>query len=267
MKVIISHDVDHISVIEHKKDLIIPKFWIRSLIEFSLGYISYSEIRSRLSEFFNNKWNNLEELMKFDKEENIPSVFFIGVSKGMGLAYSLKDAEFWIKKVLGKGFEVGIHGIAYKNYADMKSEYEIFKKILVFDRFGIRIHYLQTNNVTFEILDKIGYVYDSSVYDIKNPFKIGNVWEFPLCLMDGSIVYNNSSFQNQNLKQIKEITKEIIEKAFNNNLKYFTLLLHDRYFCNSFVSCYKWYTWVIEYFKRNGCEFINFKEAIQELEE
>jgi hypothetical protein len=31
MKVIISHDVDHVSVIEHKKDLIIPKFWIRSL--------------------------------------------------------------------------------------------------------------------------------------------------------------------------------------------------------------------------------------------
>ena len=266
MKVIISHDVDHISVVEHKKDLIIPKFWCRSLIEFSLGYISYPETRSRLSDFFHNKWNNLEELMKFDKEKDIPSIFFIGVSKGNGLSYSLKDAGFWIKKILGEGFEVGVHGIAFESHADIKLEYEIFKKISGLDRFGMRMHYLRANNETFKMFDKVGYIYDSSVYDIKNPFKIGNLCEFPLCLMDGYIVYRNSHYQNQNLKQMKEITKELIEIAFKKNLKYFTLLFHDRYFSNSFESCKGWYFWVTEFFKHNGFEFINYTEAIKELE-
>jgi hypothetical protein len=44
MKIIISHDIDHITVFEHKKDLIIPKFIIRSFIELGLGYISFSEL-------------------------------------------------------------------------------------------------------------------------------------------------------------------------------------------------------------------------------
>jgi hypothetical protein len=266
MKVIISHDVDHVSVIEHKKDLIIPKFWIRSLIEFSLGYISYSEIRGRLSDFFHNKWHNLEELMKFDKEKDIPSIFSIGVSKGRGLSYSLRDAKFWIKKILGEGFKVGVHGIAFESYADIKLEYETFKKISGLDRFGIRMHYLKANNETFEMFDKVGYIYDSSVYDLKNPFKIGNLWEFPLCLMDGYIVNRNSHYQNQNLKQIKETTKEMIEEAFKKNLKYFTFLFHDRYFSNSFKSWKDWYIWVIEHLKSNGFEFINYREAIEELE-
>mgnify|MGYP001071094066 CR=1 FL=1 len=127
MKVIISHDVDNIRVFEHKKDFIIPKFWVRSLIEFSLGYISYSEIRSRFSDFLRNKWNNLEELMKFDKEKGIPSTFFIGVSKGRGLSYLLSDSEFWIKKMLEEGFKFGVHGIAFDSFTAIKLEYETCK--------------------------------------------------------------------------------------------------------------------------------------------
>lgn len=90
MKIIISHDVDHITVWEHRKDLIIPKFIMRSFIEFTLGYISTSEIRNRFKEFVKNKWQNIKELIEFDRENKIPSTFFIGVANGMGLNYSLK---------------------------------------------------------------------------------------------------------------------------------------------------------------------------------
>ncbi len=37
MKIIISHDVDHITVLEHNRDLIIPKFIVRSFLYKGLG--------------------------------------------------------------------------------------------------------------------------------------------------------------------------------------------------------------------------------------
>ncbi|MBM7581727.1 peptidoglycan/xylan/chitin deacetylase (PgdA/CDA1 family) [Caldicoprobacter guelmensis] len=267
MKVIVTHDVDHIRVFEHKNDLIIPKFWIRSFIEFGLGYIAYREVKNRLKEFIHNKWHNLEELIKFDKENRVPSTFFVAVSKGRNLAYSLSDAEFWIKKIINEGFKVGVHGISFEDYDGIKSEHEIFKKVSGLEKFGIRMHYLKVTNKTLDMLNKVGYLYDSSIYELANPFKVGDLWEFPLSLMDGYIINKNSRYQNQNLEQVKDTTKEIIEKAITCNLKYFTILFHDRYFSESFLTWREWYVWLIEYLRENRVEFITFEEAIKELRE
>ena len=100
MKIIISHDVDHITPWEHKKDLIIPKFIVRSFIEFGLRYISLFELRSRFKSLVENKWQNIEELMRFDRENEIPSTFFLAVNTGKGLSYSVDDAQLWIKRIL-----------------------------------------------------------------------------------------------------------------------------------------------------------------------
>ena len=48
MKVIISHDVDHITVSEHKRDLVIPKFLVRNIIELTIGTITSKEFFLRL---------------------------------------------------------------------------------------------------------------------------------------------------------------------------------------------------------------------------
>jgi len=265
MKIIVSHDVDHITVLEHKKDLIIPKFAIRSFIELSLGYISISEIKCRFKDFWDNKWNNIEELISFDKKSNIPATFFIGVSNGRGLSYSIKDAKFWINKIREEGFKIGVHGIAYDNFNEIKSEFETFKKISGLEKFGIRMHYLMKKNETFELLSKAGYIYDSSMYGIKNPIKIENLWEFPLCIMDGYIIYKNSHYQNQSINQVKKSTKIILEEAYNKGINYFTILFHDRYFSDSFKTWKEWYIWLIEYLKKNRFEFIDFENAMDEL--
>jgi len=266
MKTIISHDVDHITVWEHNKDLIIPKFLVRSSIELVRKSISVKEYLRRLKDILNNKWQNLEELMIFDKENRINSTFFVGVSNGLGLSYSLKNAQYWIKNILKEGFDVGVHGIAYNNLDDMKKEYDLFKQISGQEKIGIRMHYLRSDKTTLELLSKTGYYFDSTLYELDNPFKIGDLWEFPLCLMDGYIINKNSRYQNQNLKQVKDTTKEIIEEAFRKNLKYFTVLFHDRYFSDSFWTWKEWYIWLIEYLRENKIEFISFKEAVEEMD-
>lgn len=266
MKAIISHDVDHITVWEHNKDLIIPKFLLRSAVELVNKSISVKEYLSRLKDILSNKWQNLEELMIFDKENEVNSTFFIGVYNGLGLAYSLENAQYWINNILKKGFDVGVHGIAYNNFYDMKKEYEVFKHISGQERIGIRMHYLRIDKNTLELLSKVGYYFDSTVYELCNPFKIGNLWEFPLCIMDGYVINKNSRWQNQNLKQVKDNTKKIMEEAFNKNLEYVTILFHDRYFSDSFWTWKEWYIWLIDYLKRNKIKFISFKDAIGELE-
>ncbi|MDR4506269.1 MAG: hypothetical protein MRK01_15965 [Candidatus Scalindua sp.] len=265
MKIVISHDVDHITFSEHNKDLIVPKHIVRGFIELGFGYISISETVGRIKSIVQNKWQNLEKLMQFDRESSVHSTYFFGVSKGKGLTYSKEDARFWIRKTLQEGFDVGVHGIAFDNYDDIKDEYETFRKLSGIEKFGIRMHYLRNTNNTLPFLNKAGYVFDTTLYKFEDPFNVGELWEFPLHIMDCSIICKNSPWQNQNLEQAKEATKRVIENCFNMSLKYFTILFHDNYFCNSFNTWKMWYIWLIEYLKQNKFVFINYHEAIREL--
>jgi len=267
MKVIISHDVDHLTVLEHLRDLIIPKFWIRSFIELSLGYISLKEFFVRFNEFLKNRWNHIEKLIEFDKEYNIPSTFFFGMNRGMGLSYSLELAEEYIQLVLNNGFDVGVHGIEFKNFEEMKREFETFKNLSQLESFGIRMHYLRMDNKTLEKLEKIGYVFDSSLYSIKNPFRIGegNMWEFPLHIMDGYIILRGKKWQSLKLKEVIDITKRKIEDYCESGIEYLTILFHDRYFSESFRTWKEWYIQIVEYLKSNGFKFISYRQALEEL--
>jgi len=266
MKIIISHDVDHITVWEHKKDLIIPKFIGRSIIELVIGTITCKEYLLRFSNLFRNKFHNIDELIEFDRKEYIPSTFFIAVANGLGLSYSLKDAEFWIERILKERFDVGLHGIAFDNYENIENEYKTFKKISKLNNFGIRMHYLRNSKETLRFLNSAGYIFDSTLFKLQNPFKVVNLWEFPLSIMDSYLFHRNSRWQNQTLEQVKDETKRKIDEAYKKNVKYFTILFHTRSFNSSFSSWKNWYIWVIEYLKNNGFEFISYREAIQELE-
>ncbi|SMO55356.1 hypothetical protein SAMN06269117_11041 [Balnearium lithotrophicum] len=268
MKVIISHDVDHLTVWEHKRDLIIPKFIVRSSIELLIGSISVNEYVDRFKNFIKNKWNNISELIEFNKQYNIPATFFFGVSNGLGLSYNLKDARDYINLVKFSGFDVGVHGIAFNDFLDIKREFETFKKISGKNRFGIRMHYLRVGKDTLNYLSKAGYLFDSSVFKEINPFKIGDMWEFPLHIMDGYVIQGRGKrWQSKTFGEIKDETKKLIEALFNKNIKYISILFHDRYFSDSFLSWKNWYIWLIRYLIKNRFEFVSYKEAIKELEE
>lgn len=266
MKIIISHDVDNITTLEHTKDLIIPKAIVRGCIELFQGYITTSELTNRFKNIINNKLHNLEELMTFDKVNSIPSTFFVGVSNGKGLNYRAEDAKFWINKILNEGFSVGTHGIAFNCYADIENEYKKFRNLSGLDNFGIRIHYLRNSKETLKFLNQTGYIFDTTLYEFKNPYKIGRLWEFPLHIMDGYIINKNAQWQRYTLEQSKEETKKIITDAFNKGINYFTVLFHDNYFSDSFRTWKEWYIWLINYLKNNNFKFTNYNQSIEELE-
>jgi hypothetical protein len=267
MKAIVSHDIDHITVSEHLlKDTIVPKYMARMHVELVSGKISVREYILRWSDFFKNKWQNIDELITFNNINNVPSSFFIAVNKGIGLNYSNEAALVWIEQMKARSCEIGIHGIEFNDTGLIKKEYDLFSSLTGIKNFGIRMHYVRNTSETFGLLAAQGYRYDSTEHSFKNPYKIGTMWEFPFQIMDGWIIENRKSWQSVNLGQAKESTKRIIERAFKEDLKYLGVDFHDRYFSHAYKTWLNWYMWLIEYLKENKIEFINFDNAIKELE-
>lgn len=173
MKVIISHDVDHITIFEHlTKDLIIPKFILRSSLELLWKNINFREYLLRFNDILKNKWNNIEKLMDFDEKMGIPSTFFVGVNNGLGMSYNLEQSEFWIRRIKERGFDVGVHGIAFDNFDEMQKEYLTFKELSGMDSFGIRMHYLRVGDETLKNLSKFGICLILQCLKQRTPIKL-----------------------------------------------------------------------------------------------
>ena len=267
MKAIISHDIDHITVSEHLfRDVILPKYFMRMHIELLSGKISAHEYMLRWSDILKNKWQNIDELITFNNINKVPSSFFVAVNKGVGLNYSNEAAAVWIEQMLSRKCELALHGIEYDKADLIQSEFQLFHQLTNQQQFGIRMHYVRNTNNTYQMLAKAGYTYDSTEHAFKNPYKIGNMWEFPFQIMDGWIIENYKSWQSINFEKAKENTIKLIDKAADMNLKYLGIDFHDRYFSHSFKTWLNWYMWLVEYLKNNGIDFVNFNDAIKELE-
>ena len=267
MQAIVSHDIDHITLSEHYlNDLIVPKYFVRSKIEFLTGKISASELLLRYGDVFKNQWQHIETLHNFNKQNNVPTTYFIGVNKGVGLSYSLQQAQFWINKMIAMGCDVGVHGIEFENFEKINAEYQLFKTISKQNKVGTRMHYIRTNEHTFKNMAKAGYLFDSSEMSFRAPYKIDTMWEFPFQIMDGYIIQKPKQWQSKNFKQSCDETKKIIDKVADLNLPYLGIDFHDRYFSDAHKTWKDWYMWLIEYLVANNVQFVNFKQAINDLE-
>ena len=267
MKIIISHDVDHLFTKEHFfRDLIIPKMIIRTFIYFIQRKITWKILTARWLSIFSKRMNRIKEVMEVDKEHNIPSTFFFGMNQGLGMSYYPEEARSIIKAVKEAGFDVGVHGIDFCNYETMQEEYKMFASIVHSQEFGIRTHYVRYDDNTFSQLSKIGYLFDTSEFnkeypEAKKPYKIGKMWEFPLCIMDGYIL------PPEDLDGGIEKTIDALEKAKVSGSPYCTILFHDFQYDESLYPVEKkWYDWLIQYLKKEDYEFISYRGAMKELE-
>ena len=267
MKIIISHDLDHLNVSEHFNDLIVPKFILRAKIELLTGKISIKEFLIRMSALFLLRWNRIDEIVAFNKLHNIPTTFFVGVNKGLGLNYSLKNAAIAIKKMQSLGCDVGVHGISYDNFDAVKNEFELFAKIIGHRNFGIRMHYLRTNADTLKHLSDAGYLFDATMHKFESTYHTFNFTEFPVHIMDGWMINNHKSWQANNLQQALDESKRLIDQGVKNKVDYFSILFHDRYFTNGFRTWKSWYTQLMEYLIQNNFQFTDYKSALADIKE
>ena len=267
MKIIVSHDVDHLYATDHIfRDLILEKLWVRSFLQLCQGKNSLKTFLYRLTIPFRKRMHRIPEVMAFDRENGVPSVFFFGMDRVLGMSYSRKKAAPVIRYVMEQGFDVGVHGVDYLNAEKIKEEHDAFEEIAGLEQFGLRNHYVRFNEDTFDKMQRAGYLFDSTWFnkrelDIRAPYKVGNMWEFPLHIMDGYICHPGE------LEQGLQKTFDAITQAEELGMPYCTILFHDYQYDDEFDPQLKrWYEETIRFCKAKKYEFISYRDAIKELE-
>lgn len=266
-KVIVSHDVDHLFAGDHWfRDLIYPKMWVRTTLQFLKRQITAKEWWLRNTSCFRKNRHNIDALMDFDEQNGIPSTFFFGMKQGLGMSYKPAEAKPVIMKVHDRGFSAGVHGIEYQDIEGMKEEYNTFRQLTGFDPCGIRMHYVRFDDDTFEKLNNVGYAFDTTEFDKQNdgtrkaPYRVGRMWEFPLSIMD--------VYLPQTLDAAKQRTLELLDFCKAEKLEYITVLFHDYQFCDDYQDMKNWYIWLMKYFSDSEeFTFISYEAAIRELVE
>ncbi len=266
MDIILSHDVDHITVWEHWNDPIIPKFLVRSKLELVMGRIGPGELLRRYADLFRNRWERVHEVMDLHQRLGIRSCFFFGMANGVGLAYPLRHAERLIPQVLARGFEAGVHGIAFSDEAAIHEERARFQRISGRSDFGIRMHYLRQDGTTFRKLAAAGYRFDATSQGVADPHRLHGMWEFPLLLMDGWAMDGQARYQSRDLEGAKAFTLGKLQEAEQVGLRYASILFHDRYYSPSFATWKAWYEWLLHLLLQRGHRFVTHAEALARLE-
>ncbi len=263
MKIILTHDIDHLYWKDHYfKDLYTPKYLYRHTKAWLTSQITFKTYKKRLK--IHGQMHRIPELLNFHDQHKTKGCFFFGMDNALGLSYQPEDARPWIQEVLKRGHDAGVHGIAYADKKRIQKEYDLFKKLSGLDSFGIRTHYLRMNGYTLEMFSEQRYLFESSIQGILFPFRIGNMLEIPMSLMDSSLVSNSEA--NQILEVWKDSTRRRLDKAQSLSIPYFVVNYHDIYFNASiFPVAYEWYHWLMEEFGYRKLQFTTFRTAVEEM--
>ena len=262
MKIILSHDIDHIHWKEHYfNDLYLPGVIYRNtkgLLKKNLNFKNYTK-----RTICTGRMHRIPELIRLYDQNKIKASFFFGMNRALHLSYKYQKTRPLIQDLIQNNHKVGVHGIAYKDAKYIEIEYNRFKEISGLDFFGIRTHYLRLSGYSHHLFDEQGYLFDSSFDNIMHPFKVNNMWEIPISIMDASLVENSQL--NQDLNIWKENTLKRLKKAKEINLSYIVINFHDIYFSDKFPIIKEWFLWLVELLQSKDYEFITFEQAVSEL--
>jgi hypothetical protein len=262
MKIIISHDIDNTSWNEHVFDGIVIREIKRFFSEFFRRKIGFKLLVKRIMGIFDShSWNNISDLFKFDKQNHISSTVFVAVSRGRGINYSQKKAKAIIDLARKCGFDVGLHGVCFDNFEKMKKEKSDFEKLSGLKDFGFRMHRLKTISDTFGNLEKLGYLFDSSIFspELKQAHQIEGLQEFPFHVMDSRLLGWRS---NLSFNEAKNDIISLLDKAEKEKMEYVSILFHNRRFGPYFPDTKRLYIWFIGYCNGRGYKFENYRNLL-----
>lgn len=246
MKLVISHDIDHLFWPEHwLHDLYIPKLWVKTLRFALRGQLPPGlALRRMIAPLTRRANNNLDELSELDRRQGIPSAFFVAVRRGLGLSYSQSNAAKAVALLRQRGHPVYLHGMAYDRPEDMQAEKRDFERLFgTADAPGIRNHYLRQTPDTLRYMQMAGYAFDSTQYRLASPHRVGTLVEVPVCLMDSPYLLGDAGNDQDD---VRNITLAELEKAERAGVRHFTIDTHDVYFSDLYPDHKAWYRWLVE---------------------
>jgi len=259
MKIVLSHDIDHLYWNEHYfKDTFLLRYIYRNTKALLKNDIKFALYLKRLK--ITGRLHRIPELIEFYQKKNLKANFFFGMNNGLRLSYDYKKTIPLINSLIVNGHSVGVHGIAFNDRDSIKIEYNRFKNIIKSENFGIRTHYLRFATNTAKLFKEQGYIFDSSIEKLHNPYFINDLLEIPISIMDASLVPNAQI--NQNIKVWKEKTLDKLNFAEQNNISYFVINSHDIFFSDNYPTIKQWYIWLIDFLIKEKYKFVSFNQII-----
>jgi hypothetical protein len=138
-----------------------------------------------------NPYNNINEYITVEEKFEVRSTFFFRTNYENG---KFIDYERDIQTLVRGGWEVGLHcdPTSIDNFNSMYQEKKELESITRTTVKANRSHFLAYSERLRIILNKLGFLYDSSVMESKNRicsnakgyFLLNNVIEFPITIMD-----------------------------------------------------------------------------------
>jgi len=222
LKVALTHDVDRI-----RKTYQYASKSFKAVLKMDYEDLWYhlSTINKR-----NEVYWNFDEIIEIENYFNVKSTFFFlnetlpfDLFKTSNWPLSLGRYSFIEEKVsqiiknLDKGgWEIGLHGsfASYNSLDLLKQEKQMLEKIVGHQVFGVRQHWLNLSDETWELQKQAGFLYDSSWgYNEYLGFRDNRVKHFapfkntfmvyPMAIMDGT--YMKSKNRLENLKKFIDL--------------------------------------------------------------
>jgi peptidoglycan/xylan/chitin deacetylase (PgdA/CDA1 family) len=138
-----------------------------------------------------NPYNNINDYITIEEKFGVKSTFFFRVKYENGKCIDYEDE---IQTLLEGGWEIGLHcdPASVDNFDSMYQEKKELESITKKPVRANRSHFLAYSKILPNILNRLGFVYDSSVMVSKSRigisppgfFLVDNVIEFPITIMD-----------------------------------------------------------------------------------
>ena len=176
-------------------------------------------------------YRNIPEYMEIEEKYDIRSTFFFRTIYENG---NVIDYEDDIKQLQKSNWEIGLHTDPQSiNSIEMiKQEKEKLESITKDKIDGNRVHFLNYNSELPDKLERLGFLYDSSIRHSKDRIdekdigysKINHLIEFPITIMDAYLFTYMKIKEEGIIPEFKK-TLELSRTISENNV--ITILWHD----------------------------------------
>jgi len=158
-------------------------------------------------------WFQFEQFLKIEKDYR-STFYFIPYkenpgdknaakrSKRRAVRYDINDIKDIVKEIADRGYEIGLHGIdAWHDSVKGRQEMMKIHEIVGSSEMGIRMHWLYFDSRSPKILEKTGFIYDSTsgyneavgyragTTQVFQPVSTKTLLELPLHIMDTALFY------------------------------------------------------------------------------
>lgn len=263
--VCLTHDIDFIRIRDHKFDHTMFGFIYRATLGTLIDVIKKIRTRKELYQNWmavlklplvylniaDDFWFKFDRYMELEERVDAQSTFFFipfkkrtgdkvtGKGAKMRAAkYDVTDIQNTVKKLINRGFEVGVHGIdAWHDPAAACAEKARIIETSGKTDVGIRMHWLCFNEDTYHILEEAGFIYDTTfgyndavgyragTSQVFKPIGVNNILELPLNIQDTALF--NPKHMSLTKDEAWHLAEDLITKTAENG-GVLTILWHDR---------------------------------------